>query len=170
MRKPLTIGLISVTIQSVKVNRAPETEIETTLDFANLVSSKDFKEEFSTPDKEEDAVVEKALIPHEIFIRSWKSAFIKEISDVTLRFPESVLKEIGALTSCRVELKPDEGTITARAENMQDVEQAILKLNLIDSWMVSIIFRPVFGFILTFLEPAINIPIFLRVLLCGRGA
>lgn len=109
------------------------------MDLADVTPGND-EEHFSPLDHDEDAV-ENALIPHEICTRSWRSSVIKELSETGLRFPESLLKAIGGLTNCRVELEADGGTITARAENMQDVEKAIVKLKTIDDWAVSLIFR-----------------------------
>lgn len=63
------------------------------------------------------------------------------MSEIALRFPDSLLKALGELTNCRVELEADGGTITVRAEKLPDVEEAILKLKSIDDWMVSPIFR-----------------------------
>ena len=83
--------------------------------------------------------VESVLIPHEIFTRNWRSSVIKDISEIGLRFPDSLLKAVGELTSCRVELEADGGTITVRAEKLSDVEEAILKLKSIDDWLGSLI-------------------------------
>jgi hypothetical protein len=116
----------------VKLKRLPDTQTETTLELADPAAGND-DDEYSPLGFQEDAI-ENALIPHEIFTRTWRSAFTK---DSVLRFPERLLGMIGDLTNCRVELEADGGAITARAENLDDVEKAILKLKTIDDWAVS---------------------------------
>ena len=121
------------------MRRVADTQTDTVLDLEDATLGNG-DEQFSPVDDKEDAV-ENVLIPHEIFTRSWRSSIIKEVSATGLRFPESLLKAIGGLTNCRVELEADGGTITVRAENMQDVEKTILKLKTIDDWAVSLILR-----------------------------
>lgn len=123
----------------MKLRRVADTQTETVLDLEDAIGVNE-DGQFSPVDREEDAA-ENVLIPHEIFTRSWRSSVIKDISEIGLRFPESLLKALGGLTNCRVELEAGGGTITVRAENMRDVEEAIMKLKSIDDWAVSLIFR-----------------------------
>ena len=135
----LTVGLILLNCQSVKLKRVVDTETDPCFELLDLVSGNDVKK--SSPlDKIDDAVEENALIPHETFTRSWRPTFAREISDTGIRYHESLLKEIGALTNCRVELEADGVTISARAENLHDVENAMMKLKIIDDWAVSLTF------------------------------
>lgn len=152
----------------MKLKRLADTQTDTTVDLADA-SLGIQKEQLPSVANEEDAV-EKALIPHEIFTRSWRSSLVKELSDTGLRFPESLLKVIGGLNNCRVELETDGATITARAENMQDVEKAIAKVKSIDDWAVSSVVRRFAVFHLTLLVPTINISTLVRFLLCRRRA
>ena len=121
----------------MKLKRVADTQTETVLDLEDAIAANE-DDQFSPVDRGEDAV-ENVLIPHEIFTRSWRSSVIKDVSEIGLRFPESLLKALGGLTNCRVELEADGGTITVRAENMRDVEEAIVKLKSIDDWAVSLI-------------------------------
>lgn len=117
----------------MKLKRLADTQTETVLELADPAAGNG-DDEYSPLGYEDDAV-ENALIPHEIFTRTWRSASTK---DTVLRFPEKLLGVVGDLTNCRVELEADGGAITARAENVDDVEKAIMKLKTIDEWMVSL--------------------------------
>lgn len=123
----------------MKLKRIPDTQTETALDLEDETAGT-HGEKLSPVDHEEDAV-ENVLIPHEVFTRSWRSSVVKTGSEPGIRFPDSLLREIGGLTNCRVELEADGGTITVRAENMRDVEEAILRIEVIDNWAVSLILR-----------------------------
>jgi hypothetical protein len=150
------------------LKRLADTQTDTTLVLDDPAAGNDVVE-LPKPDDEENAV-EHALIPHEIFTRSWRSTVTNELSDVPLRFPETLLKMIGALTNCRVELEADGGTITARAENMQDVEKAILKLKTIDDWLVSWNVPAFSNIKADILVSTSNFAPLIRFLLCRRRA
>lgn len=103
-------------------------------------------EQFPTEDaQQEDSelidatdVVERPLIQHEIFSRTWSTKIANpQIGVAGLKFNKRFLGIIGGLTGCRVEFEPDGNTITAKGENNEEINRAMSKLDFVERWAVS---------------------------------
>ena len=82
------------------------------------------------------AIVENALIPHEIISKQWVVPCVNDSPNSGLKLSEKLLKVIGDLTNCRVELRTDRKSISIRGENDLDVDRACSKLEVAQDWAV----------------------------------
>lgn len=56
-----------------------------------------------------------------------------------MTFSKRFLGIVGSLTGCRVELEPDGTTVTAKGENIEEINRAMSKLDVVDRWAVRLI-------------------------------
>lgn len=121
----------------MKRNADTQTEVDAAAE--EQFSAEDAQQEDSELIDETD-IFEDPLIPHETFSRSWSTKIANPHTGAGLTFSKRFLEMIGNLTGCRVELEPDGNTITAKGENPEEVSRAMLKLDSVDRWAVSLSF------------------------------
>lgn len=147
----------------MKLERRAETQTEIELDEDDLLliddsASKDLQQDF------EEQIFENALIQHENFSRIWRATPINESVDSKSKLSEKMLKVIGSLTNCRAELEPGGNTVILKGDSSEEIEKAILKLEVVHSWMVSSCshnYDETNGLVITFDgAPNIQFPIF----------
>lgn len=85
-------------------------------------------------------MVDNPLIPFEIFSRTWSSKITNLPTGAGLTFSKRFLGIVGSSTGCRVELEPDGTTVTAKGENIEAINRAMSKLDVVDRWAVSLSF------------------------------
>ena len=125
-------------IQDVKLERLPETQTETIVGGEDPLVLEDDNPKKSEGKYEED-IVESALIEHETLSRSWRAATYNESIKKQPILSERILKVIGSLTNCRVELEVGGKGVALKGDSHQDINKAISKLDVVDGWMVSLL-------------------------------
>ena len=126
-------------MQDTKVKRMADTQTET-----SAAQEENLPENARQQDQkinEEAESVERTiqLIPHESFSRTWSSKFSESHQGAGLKFNERLLGIIDILTGCRVQLENDKKTITIKGEDIEEVENAMSRLDVVDRCAVSLI-------------------------------
>lgn len=119
------------------MERLPETQTETIVGGEEPVVLED--DHPNNPGgRDEGDIDENILIQHETFSRSWRAASVHESMNNQTNLSERMLKEIGSLTNCRVELELGGKGVVVKGDSHHDINKAISKLDVVDGWMVSL--------------------------------